>query len=136
VKLAIDYRVAFAEDLRERNHIDAVFAVDVLEHVNDLDRTLDTAVRALKPGGWFGFLTHNATPEAFREIIWQWEFVERTTPLGRHDFHRFIAHDELRARLLKRRCRVRHLAGIRWRPRLALTRSLKVTYLGLAQKHA
>jgi 2-polyprenyl-6-hydroxyphenyl methylase/3-demethylubiquinone-9 3-methyltransferase len=132
--LAIDYRVGFAERLRERRAFDLVFAVDVLEHVNDLDRTLDAAARALKPGGWFGFLTHNATLEAFTEIIWKWEYLSTSAPRGRHDFQKFITPEALGAALKERGLTVRHLSGIRWTPKLALTRSTRVSYLGLARK--
>jgi len=136
LRLPIRYRVGFAERMRERAAFDLVFAVDVLEHVNDLDATLDAAARALKPGGWFGFLTHNATLEAFTQIIWQWEYVSRSAPRGRHDFHRFLTPDALRGALRARGLTVRHQSGIRWSPRIALTRSTRVSYLGLAQKRA
>jgi 2-polyprenyl-6-hydroxyphenyl methylase/3-demethylubiquinone-9 3-methyltransferase len=134
VGLDIRYRVGFAEKLREKHRYDAVFAVDVLEHVNDLDGTLDAALAALKPGGWFGFLTHNASPEAFMEIIWRWEYLETEAPRGRHDFHKFITPDDLGRKLKARGARVTALGGIQWRPKLALTRSTRVTYLGLARK--
>ena len=67
---------------------DVVFAVDVLEHVDDLEATLRAALRALKPGGYFGFLTHNATLEAFTEIIWKWEYVRRDSSRGGHQLGR------------------------------------------------
>ena len=111
-----------------------MFAVDVLEHVTDLDRTLDAAAVALKPGGWFGFLTHNDTLVAFREIIWKWEYVSRSAPRGRHDFQKFITPETLRVALRTRGLTVRHLSGIRWTPSLALSRSTRVSYLGLARK--
>lgn len=135
-RLRIEYRHGFAEDLRERAHYDVVFAVDVLEHVNDLGAALDTAIRALKPGGHFGFLTHNATLEAFEEIVWRWEYVERTAARGAHDFHRFITPPDLTRMLRARGCRVTDIAGIRWRPAITLTRSAAVSYLGLARKRS
>lgn len=132
-KLAIDYRHGFAEDLRERSHYDIVFAVDVLEHVEDLDRTLDVALRALKRGGWFGYLTHNATLAAFREIIWKWEYQDPTRSRGHHDFHRFIRPDDLARALRARGARIQAQTGIRWSPTIALSRSMAVTYMGLAR---
>lgn len=135
-KLAIRYRYGFAEALRERAHYDIVFAVDVLEHVNDLPATLDAAVAALKPGGRFAFLTHNATPDSFMEIIWNWEYAHARSSRGHHDFHRFITPDQLISALRKRRVRVESLSGIRWSPRVALTDSLAVSYMGVARKSA
>lgn len=133
-KLEIEYRHGFAEDLREKARYDVVFAVDVLEHVDDLPRTLDRAIRALKPGGWFGYLTHNATLEAFREIIWKWEYSTPAVSRGHHDFHRFIRPDDLARDLRARGARVTAQTGIRWSPDIALTRSVAVTYMGVARR--
>ena len=132
--LAIRYRHGFAEQLTERAAYDVVFAVDMLEHVNDLEATLDAAIRALVPGGWFGFLTHNATPEAFMQIIWIWEYAAHSSTRGSHDFHRFITPDDLIRGMRKRRVHLDTLTGIRWSPRIGLTDSLAVSYMGLARK--
>ena len=132
--LPIRYRRGFAEDLRERAAYDVVFAVDVLEHVNDLPAAVAAALRALRPGGWFGFLTHNATPAAFMEIIWRWEYAARGSSRGHHDFHRFIAPAELARLLRAHHVRVTAWSGIRWQPRPATTRSLAVTYMGVGRK--
>ena len=93
--LPIDYRIGFAERLGFEREFDAVFAVDVLEHVEDLTATLAACSRALKPGGFFGFLTHNQTLEAFRFLIWEQEYVERSMPKGAHDFHKFLTPEAL-----------------------------------------
>ncbi|MGH7725454.1 MAG: bifunctional 2-polyprenyl-6-hydroxyphenol methylase/3-demethylubiquinol 3-O-methyltransferase UbiG [Candidatus Eiseniibacteriota bacterium] len=133
--LAIDYRVGFAEDLAESGAYDAVFAVDVLEHVADLGRTLDTCARALRPGGHFGFLTHNQTLEAFTEIIWKWEYLGESAK-GGHDFHKFITPDDLRRWLAERGLAVRDITGIAWTEPPSLVPQPTVSYLGYAQKSA
>src|SRR5439155_23921521 len=59
--LAIDYRLATAEDLASGSFaepFDLVFAVDVLEHVDDLDGTIAGIARVLAPGGGSGSPTH------------------------------------------------------------------------------
>jgi 2-polyprenyl-6-hydroxyphenyl methylase/3-demethylubiquinone-9 3-methyltransferase len=99
--LPIEYRVGFAEGLDLRREFDAVFAVDVLEHVADLAATLAGCARALRPSGLFGFLTHNQTLEAFRFLIWQQEYVEKLMPKGAHDFHKFITPEALAAALAR-----------------------------------
>ncbi len=97
--LAIEYRSGFAEEIGFHDEFDAVFAVDVLEHVQDLEATLGACARALKPGGFFGFLTHNQTLEAFTFLIWEQEYRQRVMPKGAHDFHKFITPEALRAAL-------------------------------------
>jgi 2-polyprenyl-6-hydroxyphenyl methylase/3-demethylubiquinone-9 3-methyltransferase len=95
--LRIDYRVGFAEAMDFREEFDAVFAVDVLEHVEDLAASIFACARALKPGGFFGFLTHNQTLEAFTFMIWEQEYRRRVMPKGAHDFHKFITPEAMRA---------------------------------------
>ncbi len=96
---SIDFRVGFAEKIGFREEFDIVFAVDVLEHVEDLAASIDACARALKPGGFFGFLTHNQTLEAFTFMIWEQEYQRRVMPKGAHDFHKFITPQSLRGLL-------------------------------------
>jgi 2-polyprenyl-6-hydroxyphenyl methylase / 3-demethylubiquinone-9 3-methyltransferase len=131
--LSIDYRSGFAEDMGFDGEFDLVFAVDVLEHVNDLRRTLDAVSRALRPGGGFGFLTHNQTLEAFTEIIWKWEY-QGDSNKGGHDFHKFITPEDLTSMLADRGMRVAHIQGIAWTEPPSLTDDPKVSYMGYALK--
>jgi len=93
--MEIDYVVAAAETFQGEEQFDAVFAVDVLEHVADIELTLDTCARLLKPGGVFGFLTHNQTREAFEALIWEGKYQRQVIPKGTHDFHKFITPADL-----------------------------------------
>ena len=135
--LVIDYRVASGENLTASGfapEFDLVFAVDVLEHVDDLDRTLAAIATVLAPGGGLGVLTHNRTIAAFLQLIWEEEYVEHTMPEGFHDFARFITPAELTDRLANHGMVVQELKGL---ARAADgTRSLiddtTVTYIGWA----
>jgi 2-polyprenyl-6-hydroxyphenyl methylase/3-demethylubiquinone-9 3-methyltransferase len=137
--LQIDYRVGFAEEMDFREEFDIVFAVDVLEHVQDLATSIFASARALKPGGAFGFLTHNQTLEAFTFMIWEQEYRQRVMPKGAHDFHKFITPEAMRAALERA-----GLSGVEIR---GLSRSgsgdsyaievsddVSISYLGLAMK--
>src|SRR3989454_6251663 len=60
--LGIDYPRRTAEDLGGaglEGTFDLVFAVDVLEHVDDLERTIAGIARVLAPGGGLGLLSRN-----------------------------------------------------------------------------
>jgi 2-polyprenyl-6-hydroxyphenyl methylase/3-demethylubiquinone-9 3-methyltransferase len=137
--LQIDYRVGFAEEMDFHDEFDIVFAVDVLEHVQDLATSIFACARALKPGGAIGFLTHNQTLEAFTFMIWEQEYRQRVMPKGAHDFHKFITPDAMRAALERA-----GLSGVEIR---GLSRSgsgdsyaievsddVSISYLGLAMK--
>jgi 2-polyprenyl-6-hydroxyphenyl methylase/3-demethylubiquinone-9 3-methyltransferase len=133
IGLAIDYRHGFAEEMSFDGEFDIVFAVDSLEHVDDLDRTLSAIARALVPGGSVGFLTHNQTPDAFMEIIWKWEY-EGESAKGSHDFHKFIAPADLSQRLAGLGVRVGHVQGIAWTDPPSLVDDPRISYMGAARK--
>jgi 2-polyprenyl-6-hydroxyphenyl methylase/3-demethylubiquinone-9 3-methyltransferase len=135
--LQIDYRLSTAEQFHPDREFDAVMAVDVLEHVEDVDVTLEMAASALASGGVFGFLTHNQTLAAFEELIWQGEYEIGFIPKGNHDFHKFLAPDDLARRLSTNGLRVVETRGIGFdleAPRAFLADSIDVSYLGHAVK--
>jgi 2-polyprenyl-6-hydroxyphenyl methylase / 3-demethylubiquinone-9 3-methyltransferase len=135
--LEIDYRPAPAEQFQPDATFDVVTAVDVLEHVEDVDATLDTCAAALEPGGVFGFLTHNQTLDAFEEPIWQGEYAIGFIPKGNHDFHKFLDPDDLARRLAARGLPPAETNGIGSDleiPAATLIDSVQVSYIGYAIK--
>jgi len=139
--LSIEYRLGAAESLatgKEPRPFDLVFAVDVLEHVDDLDRTLEGIARVLEVGGGMGFLTHNRTPAAFLQLIWREEYVDHTMPEGFHEFRRFLPPEALRAALAAQGLAVQEMKGVVRADEAgtrALADDLSVTYLGWAGKN-
>lgn len=142
--LTIDYRLSTAEDLASckfTDPFDLVFAVDVLEHVDDLERTIAGIGRVLAPGGGLGFLTHNRTIAGFLRVVWDEEYVQHTMPEGFHDFVRFITPGELTEALARHDMVAQEMKGVareeegegegRARRRV-LTDDLSITYLGWA----
>ena len=137
--LAIDYRRGTAEDVKTAGldgTYDLVFAVDVLEHVDDLDRTLAGVAAVLAPGGGLGFLTHNRTIAGFLQVVWDEEYVQHTMPEGFHEFERFITPAELTEKLARNDMVVQEMKGIAragdGSGRRVLTDDLSITYLGWA----
>lgn len=135
--LMIDYKFAYAETFKAGERFDAVFAVDVLEHVADLDATLDTCAQVLKPGGLFGFLTHNQTLEAFTFLIWQGEYQLGFIPKGNHDFHKFIRPEDLKEQLARRGLETMEVRGLKFLldtdpPRVDFAPTTEISYIGYA----
>ncbi len=113
--LSIEYYRGTGEDLTGtgiEGTFDLVFAVDVLEHVDNLDRTLAAIATVLAPGGGLGFLTHNRTIAAFLRLIWEEEYVEHTMPEGFHDFARFIPPADLTEQLARHGMVVQEMSGV------------------------
>jgi 2-polyprenyl-6-hydroxyphenyl methylase / 3-demethylubiquinone-9 3-methyltransferase len=137
--LSIDYRHGIAEDLSSaglEGIFDLVFAVDVLEHVDDLERTLAGIALVLAPGGGLGFLTHNRTIAGFLQVVWDEEYVQHTMPEGFHDFVRFVTPAALGEALARHGMVVQEMKGVEragdGSGRRVLTDDLSVTYLGWA----
>lgn len=135
--LSISYQAATAESLASRGMdaaFDLVFAVDVFEHVDDLERTLTAIAAVLAPGGGLGFLTHNRTLAAFLQLIWEEEYVQHTMPEGFHDFARFIAPAELTEGLAAHGMVVQEIKGVGRAAdgTRALTTDPTITYIGWA----
>lgn len=133
--LSIDYQLGTAENLPSDN-FDLVFAVDVLEHVDNLDGALARIAAVLAPGGGLGFLTHNRTVRAFLELVWREEYVEHTSPEGFHDFAKFITPEELTDGLSRHGMVVQEIKGVTRAEEgggeRVLTDDTTVTYIGWA----
>ncbi|GIT92346.1 ubiquinone biosynthesis O-methyltransferase [Jannaschia pagri] len=92
----IRYDVGVGEALPyEDACFDAVVCVDVLEHVQDLQKVMAEVARVLKPGGLFLFDTINRNPLARFAVITMAEDVLRLLPKGTHDPEMFITPAEL-----------------------------------------
>ena len=111
--LSIDYRVGTAETLNaEDASFDHVVCVDVLEHVTDLDVTLDQIARVTRPGGIFAFDTINRTLLSRLVVITAAEQILRILPRGTHDPALFVSPKTLRAKLDARGFDVLNITGL------------------------
>ena len=98
---AIAYDIGVGEALPLGDgRFDAVVCVDVLEHVQDLNRVLAEVARVLRPGGVFLFDTINRNPLARLATITMAEDILRLLPRGTHDPALFIKPRELRRALI------------------------------------
>ena len=101
--LAIDYRHATAEALAAAGEcFDAVLALEIVEHVADLDAFADACTSLVKPGGTFVVATLNRTLAAYALAIVAGELILGWLPAGSHDWSRFVRPAEM-VRLLRRR---------------------------------
>ena len=124
--LSIDYRVGAGESIPlGDDSFDSVVCVDVLEHVEDLDRVLDEIRRVLKPSGLFLFDTINRNSFASFVVVSLGETWLRLLPRGTHDPARFIRPAELQRKLVERGFEVGRFAGLG--PR-GINRKLDLTF--------
>lgn len=136
--LAVDYRHDRAEALAARGErFDIVLAMEVVEHVADVEAFLTACSTMLKPGGIMVLATLNRTPKSFALAIVGAEYVMRWLPRGTHTWSKFIRPHEMARGLRHAGLSLDLLAGMQYRP-LAGTWSighdLEVNYLALASK--
>jgi 2-polyprenyl-6-hydroxyphenyl methylase / 3-demethylubiquinone-9 3-methyltransferase len=96
--LTIDYRQASGENMPfESDSFDVVVCCDVLEHVDDLEKTIHEVARILKPGGMFCYDTINRTEESRKANIFAAQDFALTSffPPNTHVWDKFITPEEL-----------------------------------------
>jgi 2-polyprenyl-6-hydroxyphenyl methylase/3-demethylubiquinone-9 3-methyltransferase len=118
-----------------------IVCLDVLEHVRDLNATLDEFNRVLAPGGILIFDTINQTFLARLVLIWIGErfFQKQGLVPGLHDYQRFIAPAKLQTLVSARGLQVHEIVGFTphlYKGRLTLRPGWfkSVSYIGYATK--
>ncbi len=134
--LAIDYRAMAAETLAASGErFDVVLALEIVEHVADLDAFLAAAAALMRPGGAFVAATLNRTTKSYLFAIIGAEYVLGWLPRGTHEWRKFVRPSELAAVLRRNRLRVEAIAGVTYNPlreSWSLSADLDVNYMVLA----
>ena len=91
-----DYRATTAEDLAAAGEkFDVVLAMEVVEHVVDVNAFVATCASMVKPGGLMFAATLNRTLKSFALAIVGAEYVLRWLPRGTHQWDKFVTPTEL-----------------------------------------
>lgn len=115
--LDITYRAVTAEQLAaEGLRFDAVLALEVVEHVADLDSFMNAAATLVVPGGALVMTTLNRTLRSYLMAIIGAEYVLRWLPVGTHDWNKFLTPDELASAITARGFKMRETAGMVYNP--------------------
>ena len=98
--LSIAYEEQTVEALvAEGRQFDVVMAMEVVEHVADVDFFIKSCCQAVKPGGLLFLATLNRTLKAFALAIVGAEYVLGWLPRGTHQWDKFVTPKELGAAL-------------------------------------
>lgn len=96
---SVDYRVQsvadFAAEIQQGEALDAVFCMEMLEHVEDPAMIIKDCAAMLKPGGLAVFSTINRTKKAHLLAVIVAEYVLRMVPQGTHNPQYFIKPSEM-----------------------------------------
>ncbi len=96
--LDIDFQCTTVEALAERGaQFDLVTALEIIEHVADVNAFLAAASALVKPGCVLVLSTINRTPKARAFAIVGAERILKWAPEGAHDYEKLVTPDEIRA---------------------------------------
>jgi 2-polyprenyl-6-hydroxyphenyl methylase/3-demethylubiquinone-9 3-methyltransferase len=115
--LSIDYRVGTLEELaKQKKSYDVVTALEIVEHVADLDMFMAALAKVVKPGGMLILSTVNRTPQSFLLGIVAAEYILRWVPRGTHHWSKFRKPSELVSRVEAHGLQTIDLSGIIFDP--------------------
>ena len=138
--LAIDYRATTAEALSAAGErFDVVLAMEVVEHVADVDLFVRRCADMVNPGGLMVAATLNRTVKSFTLAIVGAEYILRWLPVGTHQWDKFITPAELETMLEEAGLRVIGDSGVVYVPfadRWRLSDDTDVNYMMVADKPA
>ena len=139
--LTIDYQAITAEELlakrKAQKGFDLVLALEIVEHVADLPRFINSLSQLVRPGGVIGLSTLNRTCKSFALAIIGAEYLLRWLPRGTHRWSKFVRPSELAALLRSSGIQITEVTGLRYNPILdewACSRDVSVNYLALATR--
>ncbi len=98
--LKINYLATSAEefvvaDPRVRPQFDAVFALEIIEHVADVENFIKSCAELTKPNGLVFIATMNRNLKSFALAKIAAEYVLRWLPIGTHDWKKFLKPSEI-----------------------------------------
>jgi 2-polyprenyl-6-hydroxyphenyl methylase/3-demethylubiquinone-9 3-methyltransferase len=94
--IAVEYRATTAEELAAAGErFDVVLAMEVVEHVADVNLFVKLAAGMVKPSGLMIAATINRTLKSFALAIVGAEYILRWLPRGTHRWDKFVTPNEL-----------------------------------------
>jgi len=136
--VAIDYRATTAEELSAaKERFDVVLAMEVVEHVADVDAFVEICATMVKPGGLMIAATLNRTLKSFALAIVGAEYILRWLPRGTHQWDKFVTPVELETTMERSGLAVIAERGVIYNPfadRWQLSSDMDVNYMLVAQR--
>ncbi|MFT4967711.1 MAG: 2-polyprenyl-6-hydroxyphenyl methylase/3-demethylubiquinone-9 3-methyltransferase [Candidatus Deianiraeaceae bacterium] len=94
--LKIDYQHTAIEDFNSKKQFDAVFANDIIEHVESVPLFLQHLERHLKPKGILVISTINKNVLSFVFAKVMAEYVLKLVPKGTHEYSKFLTPNTIK----------------------------------------
>jgi 2-polyprenyl-6-hydroxyphenyl methylase / 3-demethylubiquinone-9 3-methyltransferase len=138
--LDIDYRAVTAEVLADAGErFDIVLAMEVVEHVADMDLFVRRCAEMIKAGGLMIVATINRTLKSFALAIVGAEYILRLLPRGTHHWDKLVRPDELETALEENGLKVVDERGVVlniFTGEMQLSDDVDVNYMVVAERPA
>ncbi len=137
--LKINYKCMDIENLiKLKKKYDVIVALELLEHVNNVEHFCELIIKLLKNEGIIILSTINRTILSKFFVIEIAENIIKKIPKGTHDYKKFITPEQLRAIFEKYTYEINNIKGMTWSPisnTWRLTRNTSINYiLSLSKK--
>ncbi len=131
--VAIDYRCVAAGELAAEGAVfDVVLAMEVVEHVRNVERFLGEAAAMVRPSGMLAAATLNRTLKSFAFAVLGAEYVLRWVPRGTHNWTQFVTPRELAKALRDAGLRIKDETGVVYDPlgaKWQLSHDMDINYI-------
>jgi len=138
-KLDINYICTSAEDLvKEGKQYDVVFALEIIEHVADVDEFIKSCSKLVKKDGLFFVATINRTIKSLALAKFATEYILRWLPIGTHDWNKFLKPSEIENIAKENSLKLTHQSGFSYnilKDEWKETNDLNINYICLYKKN-
>ena len=133
-KTTVDYKLMTAEELAEDEvgSFDIITCLEMLEHVPDPSKVIQSCADLLKPGGSVYFSTINKNLKSFLFAIIGAEHILKLLPVGTHEYSKFIKPSSMESWSRQSLLELQSSIGLEYNPfisKYSLTHNLDVNYM-------
>ena len=122
---------------KNKKKFDLILCLEVLEHVNDVEKTLDKITKLLNPGAILILSTINRNLKSliFAKIFG--EYILNWMPIGTHQFEKFLKPEEISELHKLTKIKIKKIKGLEFNPILnkwLLSENTDINYFIVGKK--
>jgi len=122
---------------KKKKNFDLILCLEVIEHVNDVEKTLDKIIKLLNPKSTLILSTINRNLKSliFAKIFG--EYILNWIPIGTHQFKKFRKPEEISELLILKKIKIKKIKGLEFNPILnkwSLTDNTDINYFIVGKK--